>query len=60
MSHVRDTLDLVDTFVETVIIGFNKDVGFCQPLSNSFNASVVALCDEMVQPFNGFWASIGW
>ena len=60
VSHVRDTLDLVDTFVETVIIGFNKDVGFCQPLSNSFNASVVALCDEMVQPFNGFWASIGW
>lgn len=60
VSHVRDTLDLVDTFVETVITGFNKDVGFCQPLSNSFNASVVALCDEMVQPFNGFWASIGW
>ena len=60
VSHVEDTLGLVDTFVEVAISGLRRDVGFCEPLSNSYNASVVALCDEMVQPFNGFWASIGW
>ena len=60
VSHVEDTLGLVDSFVEVVISGLQRDVGYCEPLSNSYNASVVALCDEMVQPFNGFWASIGW
>jgi len=60
VSHVEDTLGLVDSFVEVVISGLHRDVGYCEPLSNSYNASVVALCDEMVQPFNGFWASIGW
>jgi len=60
VSHVEDTLGLVDNFVEVVISGLQRDVGYCEPLSNSYNASVVALCDEMVQPFNGFWASIGW
>ena len=60
VSHVEDTLGLVDSFVEVAISGLRRDVGFCEPLSNSYNASVVALCDEMVQPFNGFWASIGW
>ena len=60
VSHVEDTLGLVDNFVEVVISGLHRDVGYCEPLSNSYNASVVALCDEMVQPFNGFWASIGW
>ena len=60
VSHVEDTLGLVDSFVEVAISGLRRDVGYCEPLSNSYNASVVALCDEMVQPFNGFWASIGW
>ena len=60
VSHVEDTLGLVDSFVEVAISGLHRDVGYCEPLSNSYNASVVALCDEMVQPFNGFWASIGW
>ena len=60
VTHVQETLGLVDTFVDTVVDGFHKDVGYCEPLSTSFNSSVIALCEEMVQPFNGFWASIGW
>ena len=59
-EHVEASLGLVDRFVETVVTGFQRDVGHCEPLSNSYNATVVALCTEMVQPFNGFWASIGW
>ena len=60
VAHVEDTLGLVDTFVDSVISGLTSDVGYCQPVSNSYNATVVALCDQMVQPFNGFWASVGW
>jgi len=60
VSHVQETLSLVDTFVGSIIDGFHRDVGYCAPLSNSYNTSVAALCDQMVQPFNGFWASIGW
>ena len=59
-EHVEASLGLVDRFVETVVTGLQRDVGHCEPLSNSYNATVVALCTEMVQPFNGFWASIGW
>jgi len=29
-------------------------------LSTSYNATVTAICQEVVDPFNGFWASIGW
>ena len=60
VDHVQETLGLVDTFVNSVVTGLHRDVGYCAPVSNSYNATVVALCDQMVQPFNGFWASIGW
>ena len=59
-DHVNRTLGLVDQFVELVVVGFYRDVGHCSPLSNSYNATVVALCQEIVQPFNGFWAAVGW
>ena len=35
-------------------------VGHCAPLSTAYNATVVAVCNQMVDPFNGFWASVGW
>ena len=59
-DHVRQTLGLVDQFVEVVVVGFHRDLGHCAPLSNSYNATVVGLCQEIVQPFNGFWAAVGW
>ena len=59
-THVQSSLGRVDQFVELIVSGFHRDVGHCSPLSNSYNATVVALCQEIVQPFNGFWAAVGW
>jgi len=35
-------------------------VGRCEPLSRSYNATVIAVCNEIIDSFNGFWTSIGW
>ena len=59
-EHVKSSLGQVDQFVDLITTGFHRDVGHCSPLSNSYNATVVALCQEIVQPFNGFWAAVGW
>lgn len=35
-------------------------VGRCYPVSNAYNATLVAGCNKILDPFNGFWASVGW
>merc|ERR1719328_587449 len=59
-QYVNETVGLIDQYVERVIGHTRNRVGRCEPLSNSFNATVIAVCNEIVDPFNGFWASIGW
>ena len=58
--YVNETVGLIDAYVERVINYTTNYVGKCHPISRSYNATVVALCREVVDPFNGFWASIGW
>jgi len=58
--YVSETVGLIDEYVERVIDSLRYEVGFCAPLSTSYNATVTAICQEVVDPFNGFWASIGW
>jgi len=59
-QFVSETAGLVDEYVDRVVKGVRGEVGYCAPLSTSYNATVVAVCKEVVEPFNGFWASIGW
>ncbi len=59
-SYVNETIGLIDAYVVRVINHTQEYVGKCGPLSNSYNATVIAVCNEIVDPFNGFWASIGW
>jgi len=59
-KYVAETVGLIDEYVERVIDSIQTEVGYCAPLSTSYNATVVAFCHEVVDPFNGFWASIGW
>lgn len=59
-TYVSETVNIIDEYVVRVIDTIRQEVGFCGPLSTSYNATVVALCNEVVEPFNGFWASIGW
>ena len=50
----------IDDYVNRVINYTTNYIGRCEPVSTSFNATVVSVCNEIIDPFNGFWASIGW
>ncbi|XP_033365432.1 prominin-like protein isoform X3 [Bombus vosnesenskii] len=50
----------VDDFLELVIHHALMDVGRCAPVSNAYNATLVAGCNRVLDPFNGFWVSVGW
>ena len=59
-KYVNETVGLIDVYVERVINLTQNYVGRCEPLSRSYNATVIAVCNEIVDSFNGFWTSIGW
>jgi len=56
----REVGELVDSYTARVVRGVEEEVGACAPVSEAYNATVSAVCDEVVKPFNAFWASIGW
>ncbi|XP_020294346.1 prominin-like protein isoform X3 [Pseudomyrmex gracilis] len=53
-------LHQVDDFLEHVIEAALSNIGRCAPVSNAYNATLVAGCNKILDPFNGFWASVGW
>ncbi|XP_023289033.1 prominin-like protein [Orussus abietinus] len=53
-------LSQVDEYLEHVISSAKKTVGKCGPVSNAYNATLVAGCNKILDPFNGFWVSVGW
>jgi prominin 1 len=55
-----EIVGLIDQYATRVNMKIKHEVGFCAPLSTSLNATVIALCNEIVDPWNGFWAAIGW
>jgi len=59
-QYVSETVELIDEYVVRVVDKIQHEVGYCAPLSTSYNASVIGLCQEVVDPLNGFWASVGW
>lgn len=53
MNHVKH-------YMQRVVDHTHSRVGKCGPLSRVYNATLIATCDEILSPFNGFWASVGW
>jgi len=53
-------LDHIDQYLSRVVNLTTTKVGQCQPMSQVYNATVIAVCNQILDPFNGFWASIGW
>lgn len=51
-SHIVNYLD-------HVISQTQHDVGKCWPISLVYNATVVSGCNKILDPYNGFWASVG-
>lgn len=52
-------LDHINEYVEKVISRTQYEIGRCWPVSQAYNATVVAGCNRILSPFNGFWFSIG-
>lgn len=64
---VAVTTELTDGFLEQihgylnlVIESTSRHIGRCGPLSNVYESMQVATCNRIVDPFNGFWAGVGW
>ncbi|XP_069173134.1 prominin-1 isoform X8 [Procambarus clarkii] len=56
----EDFLADVDEYVSHVEMAVENDVGRCGPVSTIYNATTSAVCKDIMYPFNGFWASVGW
>uniref|UniRef100_A0A6B2E6D3 Putative conserved secreted protein n=1 Tax=Phlebotomus kandelakii TaxID=1109342 RepID=A0A6B2E6D3_9DIPT len=50
----------ITAYLELVIRTTEHEVGRCGPISNVYNATLVAACNRIIDPFNGFWAGVGW
>lgn len=59
-QFATEIVGLIDQYSARVNHKINHEVGYCAPLSTSLNATVVSLCNGIVDPFNGFWAALGW
>ncbi|CRL08743.1 CLUMA_CG021257, isoform A [Clunio marinus] len=65
-SYVQQVAhELLDSFsrdikgyLDLVINATKSDVGRCDPISNVYDSIVVAACNRVVDPFNGFWAGV--
>ncbi|XP_053593679.1 prominin-like protein isoform X3 [Microplitis demolitor] len=53
-------LHQVNDFLEHLIKTARDTIGRCSPVSNAYNATIVAGCNKILDPFNGFWVSVGW
>ncbi|KAG5679160.1 hypothetical protein PVAND_008750 [Polypedilum vanderplanki] len=48
----------IKAYLSLVINATTGDVGRCEPISNVYNSTIVAVCNRVVDPFNGFWAGV--
>ncbi|KAK6623813.1 hypothetical protein RUM44_010669 [Polyplax serrata] len=62
---------LLDDFITQVVTNLEEylnrvanktknNIGKSGPLSNVYNATVASACNRVMDPFNGFWVSVGW
>lgn len=53
-------LEQIYAYLNLVIESTSKEIGRCGPLNNVYESMQVATCNRIVDPFNGFWAGVGW
>ncbi|XP_054732946.1 prominin-like protein isoform X1 [Anastrepha obliqua] len=46
----------IENYLKMVVQAVEKKVGLCAPLANVYDSGIVALCNSIVDPLNGFWA----
>ncbi|XP_059472702.1 prominin-like protein isoform X2 [Neocloeon triangulifer] len=50
----------INNYLQRVVRTTKYSIGKCWPISQAYNATVISMCSKVVNPFNGFWLSIGW
>lgn len=50
----------VRTYLYRVVNNTKDKVGTCGPLSAGLNSTLIATCDKILLPWNGFWFSLMW
>ncbi|KAJ1091999.1 hypothetical protein NDU88_005113 [Pleurodeles waltl] len=56
----RKELEYFVQYVEWVNRTIIQQVATCQPISTSLDNARVAVCENVVNPWNSFWFSLGW
>ncbi|XP_025422420.1 prominin-like protein isoform X2 [Sipha flava] len=49
----------IDQYLERIVNQVREDIGKCWPMSQAYNATIVAGCKKILNPYNGFWMSVG-
>ncbi|XP_065214147.1 prominin-like protein isoform X2 [Planococcus citri] len=49
----------IEDYLRKAVSRTKHDIGRCWPVSQAYNATVVAGCSRILSPFNGFWMSLG-
>ncbi|KAL9701975.1 hypothetical protein quinque_005416 [Culex quinquefasciatus] len=57
---VNGILQQIHSYLNLVIEATSKNIGRCGPIANVYDSMTVATCNRIVDPFNGFWAGVGW
>ncbi|XP_037826228.1 prominin-like protein isoform X6 [Lucilia sericata] len=47
-------------YLNMVVTSVEKKIGICAPMAKVYDAGVVATCNSIVDPLNGFWAGVMW
>jgi len=50
----------IDTYLRRVQYEAQDNVGKCWPIARVYNATRIAVCNNILDPYNGFWLSVGW
>lgn len=50
----------VRSYLHRVISNTKDKIGQCGPLSAGLNSTLIATCDKILLPWNGFWFSLMW
>lgn len=59
-NFTEDFMEEIHFYLDRVVSKTQSDVARCGPISNIYNSTVVATCNKIVDPVNGFWAGVGW
>ncbi|XP_058975503.1 prominin-like protein isoform X3 [Musca domestica] len=50
----------IDRYLNMVVNAVENKIGICHPMANVYEAGIVAACNNIIDPLNGFWAGVFW